>query len=251
MAFQKKNEPSLYELEQILGYTFCDRSLLERAVTAPSFRTDHPGPEGRDNQRLEFLGDAVFGLLCAQRLFDRYVDENEGALTIRRSLLASGRALAGVARRIGLNEYLRMGRGDAAAGGRDNDNTLADAMEAVFGAAWCDGGRPAVEKIYARLMTGFEDVPLDDGNINPKGKLLEVAQRHAWPDSPAYELVGVSGPQHAPAYRVAVRVHGGFEAYGEGKTKRSAEKEAAAALLQLLVENGVTIEQETARLRRE
>ncbi|MBP7636269.1 MAG: ribonuclease III [Kiritimatiellae bacterium] len=241
MACQNEAEPSLCGLEQKLGYVFSDRALLKTAVTAPSCRTDHPGAEVHDNQRLEFLGDAVFGLLCAQWLFARYAEADEGALTVRRSLLANGHALAGMARRLGLGDWLRLGRGDAAAGGRDNDNTLADAMEALFGAAWCDGGLSAVETVFNTVMAGCEDVPVDAGRDNPKGKLLEVAQRYAWPDSPVYELVGVCGPQHAPAYRVAARVHGGHRAFGEGRTKRAAEKAAAAALLQVLIENGVAI----------
>ncbi len=242
MAFLDEVEPSLDALEQKLGYAFKDRVWLQTAVTAPSYRTDHPGPEVRDNQRLEFLGDAVFGLLCAQWLFARYADADEGMLTVRRSLLASGRALADMARRLGVGDWLRLGRGDAAAGGRENDNTLADAMEALFGAAWCDGGLSAAEAVFETVMAGCEDIPIDTERDNPKGKLQEVAQHYAWPDSPTYELVQTSGPQHAPEYRVAARVHGGHQAFGEGKTKRAAEKAAAAALLKVLVEKGVAID---------
>lgn len=242
MAELSEIEQRLSELEARLGYAFREQGLLNIALTAPSYRTDHSAPSVRDNQRLEFLGDAVFGLLSAQRLYARYADADEGTLTVRRSLLASGRALAGAARRIGLGDYLRLGRGDAAAGGRENDNTLADAMEAVFGAAWCDGGLAAVEQIYASVMAGCEDVPLDTWSINPKGRLLEVSQRHAWPDSPAYALLDASGPPHAPVYTVSASVHGGHSAHGTGRTKQAAEKAAASALLQQLADAGVHLE---------
>jgi ribonuclease-3 len=227
------------ELEQTLGYAFQDRGLLETALTAPSYRSEHPVEALGDNQRLEFLGDAVFGLLSAQHLFHRHTEDDEGGLTVRRSRLASGRALAVLARRIGLGRHLRLGKGDAASGGRDKDRALADAMEAVFGAAWCDGGLGAVQAIYDALMNDDADESLDPWAENPKGRLQELAQRNAWPDSPAYELTGSSGPDHAPEYRVAARVQGGYEAQGTGRTKRAAEVAAAAALLRRLHESGL------------
>jgi len=113
-------------------------------------------------------------------------------------------------------------------------------MEAVFGAAWCDGGLKAVKVIFAKLMDGEAEKPLDVWADNPKGRLQELAQRNAWPDSPSYELVGMTGPNHAPEYTVTARVQGGYEAVGVGKTKRAAEVTAAAALLRILQDAGVT-----------
>jgi ribonuclease-3 len=227
-------EEVLKVLERTLGYAFSDRALLETALTKPSFRTDHPSEIVKDNQRLEFLGDAVFGLLTAQRVFERYADEDEGGLTVRRSRMASARGLAELARKIGLGPYLRLGRCDETAGGRESDKALTDAMEAVFGAAWCDGGLPAVEAIFARLMTDWTESPENAWEENPKGGLQELAQRRAWPDSPVYELTGAEGPSHAPVYTVKARVAGGYEAFGTGKTKRAAESDAARALLRVL-----------------
>ena len=239
MFLSKKNDP-LRALEKTLGYAFNKRELLVTALTNPSYRADHAAEGVSDNQRLEFLGDAVFGLLTAQQVFERYADEDEGGLTVRRSHLASGRALAELARRIGLGQYLRLGKGDEAAGGRDKDKSLTDAMEAVFGAAWCDGGIKAVKRIFAKLMDGEPGVPLDVWAENPKGRLQELAQRNAWPDSPSYELIEVTGPSHAPAYTVKAKVCGGHEAVGDGRTKRAAEVSAAQALLRQLGDAGLT-----------
>ena len=237
--FLKRKDDPLRALEKTLGYAFKNRALLVTAVTNPSYRSDHTAENVEDNQRLEFLGDAVFGLLSAQQVFERYADEDEGGLTVRRSHVASGRALAELARRIGLGRYLRLGKGDEAAGGRDKDKSLTDAMEAVFGAAWCDGGLKAVKAIFAKLMADPPEVPLDVWADNPKGQLQELAQRKAWPDSPAYELIEVTGPDHAPDYTVKARVHGGHDAQGTGRTKRAAEVAAARALLERLTAEGL------------
>jgi len=234
----EKADP-LSAVEESIGYVFKDRTLLVTALTAPSCRADHASAKVRDNQRLEFLGDAVFGLLSAQQVFERYAEEEEGGLTIRRSRLASGKSLAALARGIGLGAYLRIGKGAEAAGARDKDRTLADAIEAVFGAVWCDGGIEAAQAVYRRLMRQ-ESVPLDVWAENPKGALQELAQRHAWPDSPAYEHVAATGPPHAPVYTVKVRVAGGHEALGTGQTKRAAEAVAARELLGVLRGLGYT-----------
>ena len=233
------NDDALGRLEETLGYAFKGRAVLETALTAPSYRAEHRAEADGDNQRLEFLGDAVFGLLSARHLFQKYAEDDEGALTVRRSRLANGRALARLARRIGLGQYLRLGKGDEVEGARDKDRWLTDAMEAVFGAAWCDGGLDAAQAVYDKLVDGCVDDALDPWAENPKGRLQEVAQRHAWPELPAYELVGASGPDHAPEYTVAGRVYGGYEAQGVGRTKRAAEVAAATALLRMLEDAGV------------
>lgn len=235
----EKNEDPLDELERTLGYAFTNHALLEMALTNPSYRADHASEQIDDNQRLEFLGDAVFGLLTAQFVFEHYAEEDEGSLTVRRSHLASGRGLAQLARRIGLGSYLRLGKGDEAAGGRDKEKALTDAMEAVFGAAWCDGGFRAVQAIFQALVTEQPEAPLDVWVDNPKGELQELAQRCAWPDSPAYEAVDVAGPSHAPVFTVRARVAGGHASLGSGRTKRAAEMAAAKALLALLRDAGL------------
>lgn len=238
---RENKEGTLAALEQKLGYTFSDGGLLETALTTPSYRAEHAAGQVRDNQRLEFLGDAVLGLLTAQHVFGRFTEEDEGRLTVRRSRLASGRGLAEMARRIGLGGYLRMGRADEASGGRGKEKALTDALEAVFGAAWCDGGLAAAGRIFAALLADAqtEEDAASPWAENPKGALQELAQGYGWPDSPAYETVAVDGPSHEPVYTVVARVAGGYEAAGTGRTKRAAEGEAARALLARLKDAGL------------
>ena len=223
-----KTDP-LDAFEARLGYVFRDRELLRTALTSPSFRAGRVVGAIPDNQRLEFLGDAVLGLLAAQSLYDRYLAEDEENLTVRRSLQVNRGALANLARRLGLGACLRIGQREEENGARDQDRMLADALEAVFGAIWREGGWDAVWRVYRRLDPEEEEAVPWRGN--PKGALQELAQRHAWPNSPTYELIGRSGPDHGPVYTVRVRVAGGHEAEGEGRTKRAAETAAAQALL--------------------
>jgi len=228
----------LAALEATLGYAFKDRALLEAALTAPSFRATYGF--GADNQRLEFLGDAVLGLLAAEHLFKTHQDVGEGVLTIRRSHLTSGSALARLARRIGLGACLRIGLSDEMTGGVNKDRLLAEAMEAVFGALWCEAGLSVARVAFEAIVRLEEEVPVADlQENNPKGHLQEIAQRCAWAKLPAYELVSVSGPDHAPAYVVRVRVDGGREATGEGSTKRAAMVSAARRILETLKAEGI------------
>jgi ribonuclease-3 len=232
---QTAGEDPYRELEETLGYRFTRRELLVTALTAPSYRAERSAEVQEANPRREVRGDAVRGLLAAQHAYDADPQGDEGRLTVFRSRLASGRALAELGRRIGLGGFLRLGRADEAAGGRDKDRSLTDALEALFGAAWCDGGLPAVQAMFRTLLEAAPSgEPADLWEENPKGQLQEVAQRHAWPDSPQYESVSVSGPSHAPHYTFRARVAGGLEAVGEGRTKRAAEAAAARALLERL-----------------
>ena len=235
----EEEQASLLALQQTLGYVFKNPGWLETALTCPSYRTNPAADGVEDNQRLEFLGDAVFGLLTAQFVFERFAGEDEGSLTVRRSHLASGRGLAELARRVGLGAHLRLGRVDESMGGRDKERALTEAMEAVFGAAWRDGGLAAAQAIFDALVAERADAPLDVWADNPKGGLQELAQRHGWPDSPAYEVVESAGPSHAPVYTVKARVAGGHEASGTGRTKRAAEVAAAEALLAQLKAAGL------------
>jgi ribonuclease-3 len=219
----------LRELEKRVGYRFKDRSLLLAALTHPSHCFEH-AEEPRDNQRLEYLGDAVLGLLAAQHAFERHANADEGQLTVLRSQVASGKSLAEMARSIGLGAYLRMGKGEDRNGGRDRANMLADSMEAIFGAAWIDGGLRAGNKLFAKLVAPrLNALSTTDGSDNPKGELQELAQRK-FQCAPVYERLAVEGPAHAPSYHAKVSVPG-HEAAGEGATRRAAEAAAAAQLL--------------------
>jgi len=226
--FGHRNEP-LRDLERTLGYRFRKKALLQAALTHPSY-TFEEGELSQSNQRLEYLGDAVIGLLAAQYAFERHADAREGLLTVLRSQAANGRALAEMARAIHLGSFLRMGKGEARAGGQDRDSMLADGMEAVFGAVWLDGGLSASKKLFEKLVSPrLEAQPAAAWAGNPKGELQELAQR-VFQTEPRYERVAVEGPPHAPHYRVMVSV-GSSSAHGDGRTVRSAEAAAATALL--------------------
>ena len=236
---REKNAYALAALERALGYAFTDRALLEMALTTPSFRASS-ARACADNQRLEFLGDAVLGMLAAEHLFNTYREEDEGILTKRRSHLTSGSALAKMARRLGLGPYLRIGMGDRQTGGVGKERLLADAMEAVLGAVWCDGGMPGVRMVFEAMMRYEAEVSVAHlREDNPKGHLQEIAQRLAWAELPAYDLVSTTGPSHAPKYVVRVRVEGGQEAVGEGTTKRAATVNAARRMLEKLKKDGI------------
>lgn len=235
-----ESETLLTELETKIGYTFRDKTVLQRALTAPSYRATHGLSIHADNQRLEFLGDAVLGLLAAEHVYNKYEQHTEGVLTIQRSHLASGRALAMTARAIGLGAYMRIGLSDETTGGVDKEKLLADGIEAVFGAAWCDGGLPAVTAIFQTILRQhLEDVPPNHWANNPKGYLQAICQHHAWADSPTYQLMEVTGPDHEPMYTVRVSVIGGYEATGTGRSKRLAEADAARHLLCILSVNEI------------
>lgn len=222
-------EPDLAALEAVLGYSFHDRRLLLTAVTHPSYRYEHLDVSD-DSQRLEFLGDAVLGLLTAEYVYRRHADGDEGLLTVLRSRGTSGKALAQVARALNLGAFLRLGRGEDSPRRRQHGRTLADAMEAVIGAAWIDGGFAAAAVLFGRaiepLLRGLSRDPWED---NPKGELQAYAQSR-FQTLPLYRGAPPTGPDHAPCHRATVEL-GGELAVGEGGSKQEAESAAARALL--------------------
>jgi len=228
--------PPIQELEENLAYTFKDPALLETALTLPSYRVEN-NDECEDNQRLEFLGDAVLGLVSAQLLYDAHPGLDEGRLTTLRSQMASGRALAAIAREINLGAHFLIGRGEERQGGRDRIGALADALEAVFGAIWLDGGIEAV-RVTVLCLIGIPSLGdgIEGGDENPKGSLQEYVQQNGL-SLPEYEVVDTGGQVHEPRFRMRVRC-AGLEAEGEGASKRVAERLAAAQLLALLREDG-------------
>lgn len=229
-------------LQKSLKYRFRDISLLDAALTAPSFRGRNSDTVESDNQRLEFLGDAVYGILAAEYVFQANPEADEGELTLQVTHLANGRSLAALARSLNLHEFLRTAAGDnSGCGGECSDRELEDAIEALFGAVWCDGGFKPALKLFQRFIGEVPDMPEERWHGNPKGALQELAQRHAWQDSPCYTLLTSTGPDHNPAYTMRVTVHGGFHADFTAGTKRAAETGAATALLHILKDQGFEI----------
>lgn len=214
------------ELEKKIGYEFKDISLLETALTTPACRMDHP--EAEDNQRLEFLGDAVFGLLSADAVYAAYPWEQEGPLTVRRTHLVSGKALTAAAEKIGLDASLKRNAGAAPL--PPHAKVLADALEAVMGAVWLDGGLEAARSFFDRLDLPIDD-KLNEWGANPKGHLQVLAQAMKPSRHPVYTINEVKGPSHAPIVTVTVEVHGLGKATATAGSQRQAEVDAAAALL--------------------
>ncbi len=223
-------------LERSLGYRFRDRSLLEQALIHPSYRYETDGVDA-DNQRLEFLGDAVLGMLTAAYLFEAHPDKPEGELTSLRSQVTSGRALAAIGMEIGVGEYLKIGRGEERSGGRNRASNITDAVEALIGAAWRDGGMKAAEKVIRRLvLPAVAGLDSDGAAANPKGRLQEVAQAR-WKQSPVYTLIATEGPAHEASFTVDVRLPDGGCWTGQGQGKRAAETAAARAALESITVN--------------
>jgi ribonuclease-3 len=234
VLFGRKPNP-YRELERQLGYTFKNRALLEKALTHRSFRFERHGVE-HDNQRLEFLGDAVLCLLTAAHMYARYEDKDEGFLTSLRSQMISGKALTERARLIDLGRYLRIGKGEDQSGGRQRASNLADALEAVIGAAYLDRGMKATEQIFKALfLPAATALNGDVWAINPKGRLQEMAQ-HRWHHAGAYRTVRQEGPAHDTVFTAEVCAGDTVLGEGQGSTKRDAEMAAARAALLKMAE---------------
>lgn len=212
------------ELEEILGYTFHDKTLLARAMTTPACRMEVP--TAKDNQRLEFLGDAVFGLLAADAVFARFPDDQEGPLTVRRTHVVSGATLAGVAERIGLRKFLK--RNGGAHELPPHAKVLADAMEAIMGAVWLDGGLTSARAVFKRLNLPIDE-KLNAWSENPKGFVQVRAQALRPSRKPIYEMIKAEGKSHQPVVTVRVTVLGLGSAEATAISKSAAEVAAATA----------------------
>lgn len=219
------------KLMEIFGYEFKDGSLLETALTTPARKIDVPG--AKDNQRLEFLGDAVLGLLSAEKVYRGFPNVKEGALTVKRTHMVSSAALCAAAAKFNLGGMLKRNRGASELPA--HSKTIADAVEAVIGAAYLDGGYAAAQKIFEvlELESNAHD---GEWSANPKGELQVRSQAMRPPRRPEYSLVNTSGPAHKPLFTVKVVVEGFGEATAQAGTRQEAESCAAAILLGKLSE---------------
>lgn len=234
MHFQK--------LQKIIGHQFKDPDLLSEAITHPSIAHERGGENGRHNQRLEFLGDAVLQLVLTDRVFKLYADLPEGKLTQIRAHLANRHTLFRRAQAIELGKYLLLGKGEETSGGRERLSNLADAYEALLGAIYLDGGIRAARKfILAQFADEFANIKQTTPRQNPKGRLQELLQAHS-PNGPSYRVVHESGPDHSKYFEMAVEWEGREIGRGNGSSKKQAETAAAeaalAALPDLLVQAG-------------
>lgn len=220
------------QLKAAIGYPEgASEQPLREALTHRSYAVEHE--LGFDNQRLEFLGDAVLEIALSEYLFERYPDADEGVLTRMRSALACESAIAELAKKLQLGDYLFTGRGEAGSGGARRESTLADLFEAVVAALYRATGFEQTNRFLRDLFaTHFPDPKAMLDEINPKGMLQEWAQAR-WGEHPVYSVFRISGPEHQPVFEVEVRLHK-FTACGQGAGRRAAESAAAAILLRYL-----------------
>jgi ribonuclease-3 len=223
---------ALDRLAAVLGHRFGEMAVLEQAVTHASATS----PARPDNQRLEFLGDRVLGLIVAEALLETYPGEAEGTLAPRFNALVQRETLAEVAVEIGLGGYLRLGRSEAASGGRRKKAILADAMEAVIAALFLDGGMAVARRFIMTRWQGRIDAP-DSAPMDAKTRLQEWAQGRGMAP-PVYTMKARAGPAHAPRFSIEVGLATGETAAGAAASKKQAEQRAAAALLVRLGQNG-------------
>lgn len=223
---------ALDALARRLGHDFDRPELLQLALTHRSWCAENAGNES--NERLEFLGDAVLGLVVTEHLYDRYPDLPEGELAKARAGVVSSIALAEAATELGLGPALRLGRGEHRSGGRAKPSILADALEAVIGAVHLDGGVEASRRLVLGLLAEQTALSAEGpGGHDHKTRLQELAARQ-WEELPSYDLRD-EGPDHAKTFYATVSVGGEVRGAGEGRSKKQAEQAAARAAWDNLV----------------
>lgn len=218
-------------LAEKLRHTFASIRLLEDALTHPSLSGARQRKKGAPYERLEFLGDRVLGLAIAEWLYETFPTASEGEMAKRHAALVNRDALRSVAMEIGLAQFVRLARGEDPQAARKNLATLPDAMEAVIGALYLDGGFPAAK---AFIHTYWQrDIAVSETPADPKTTLQEWAQAQSLP-LPVYRVVESSGPAHAPKFVIEASLKGFPSAQAEGNSKRDAQKAAAVKLLEMV-----------------
>jgi ribonuclease-3 len=221
---------AIAEFSRRLKYRFVNQELLIQALTHKSYANEH-GLRGKDNQRLEFLGDAVLGLVMAEALMGRMEEASEGELTPGRAALVQEATLAEVARQIDLGSAIRLGRGEELNNGRDRASILADAVEALLGAVYLDSGYAASRDVVLALFgPKIEEVVDGEGPDDAKTELQQLLQARGLV-YPQYRTVSEEGPDHAKVFEVEISVGDTVLAIGRGRSKKEAEKDAASRAL--------------------
>lgn len=236
---------SLQDLEERIGHRFARRDLLERALTHKSYVNEHAGEGLADNERLEFLGDAVLGLAVGHMLMQAHPQLREGELSMMRAHVVSERGLCRIARALELGDWLHLGKGEDNTGGRDKPSLLADACEAIVAAVYLDAGFEAARDVVHRLFADAVAAIEMPGRSDFKTRLQEYAQAR-FKEPPTYAVVGESGPDHDKTFEVAVSVQGRELARATGKSKKESEQRAAEAALRCLTEGETTLEGDEA-----
>jgi ribonuclease-3 len=222
----------LTALEARFGHSFRDRGLLDDALTHRSWANETGGGVAH-YERIEFLGDAVLGLVTADWLYELHSHRAEGELSLQKSMLVSEGALAAYAGKLALGEGLRLGAGEERSGGRLKASLLADVLEALFGAVYLDAGFEAARRVVRQYLESASEMPLEQRALDPKTTLQEKVQARGWP-LPVYSVVEQSGPDHDKVFTVEVHLRGRLAGRGMGRTKKGAEQAAAGGALGLL-----------------
>jgi len=220
------------DLETAIGYHFNNIQLLHNALTHSSYANERWHNSLLSNERLEFLGDSVLGMLVAEYLFRTFPNRPEGELTRMRADMVCEQTLAAAANRIGIGAYLLLGHGEEQGGGRKRNSILADAMESIIAACFLDGGIEAALKVVQKFI--LVEVPLKKmHNIDYKTQLQELVQQKK-NQVLSYTLVGQSGPDHDKKFEVEVALNGTVVGQGSGSSKKRAEQDAARAAIEKL-----------------
>ena len=224
----------LHELEQRLGYTFRDITLLQGALYHSSYANEHRRQDIHSNERLEFLGDAVLGLTAADYLYKKHPNAPEGELTRVRAALVREESLHEVAMALELGKYLQLGRGEETGGGRHRPSILADATESVFAAVYLDGGMEAARALIHRVLLEKErEEDVEERRRDYKTALQELVQRKPG-QVLEYEMLDAAGPDHAKVFTACVKLNGETIGLGRGRSKKEAEQSAAKSALEQL-----------------
>lgn len=224
----------LSEFQQILGINFRKPELLAQALTHSSYANENPGIAPVSNERLEYLGDAVLGLIVAENLYHDFPSMNEGEMTRLRSILVKQETLARVAESIRIGTYLYLGKGEEASGGREKPANLARAFEAVIAAVYLDHGpSTTVQLVLDMLDTELLKTLYQGGSVDYKSQLQELLQAKTQ-QTPVYNLIETQGPDHDKRFTVEVRSGDNLLAIGTGRSKKKAETEAAQIALEKL-----------------
>jgi len=228
----KKQMEKFNDIQKNIGLTFKNPELLEVALTHRSYLNEHQGAKLENNERLEYLGDAVLELIISDYIFKKYTDKAEGELTSIRSAVVRTESLAEESRRLGIGENLKMSKGEKDSGGKDKDYLLANAYEAVLGAIYLDSGiEECIKFVHRTLIPKIDHIVEHHLFIDPKTQAQEIIQAR-YKTTPTYVIVKEEGPDHDKKFTVALLINKKEKAQGQGTSKQKAEENAALAAIE-------------------
>jgi len=230
----KERMKNIENLAETLGYAFGDVNVFELALTHGSYANENPDMAGKDNERFEFLGDAVLQLCISDMLMEQFPAYDEGQLSKARAFLVGEQSLAGMARRYGIGDVILLGKGEEKAAGRNKDSILGDAFESIIGAIYLDGGHEAAFSFIRRAFrSAVDEWGKKPGNRDFKSLLQEISQDR-FKEIPRYRTAGASGPDHERIFKVEASIGDRLTTTGTGKNKKEAEQDAARTALEKL-----------------